>query len=496
MRRQRVVSRRSFLAFGGAVAGASCVFGLSGLARAAGSAAFDFYISPDGNDSNPGTQSAPWAITALNSKRAIYAGKRVGLLDGTYNVYPLAYPYIAGETPFLNVAGGLGASTPTVVEAVNPRRAVIDGSNGGKLLVDATRGGGGIIGAVGADRSNIQLRNLVIRNNYGAAVQFGYWASDGYVSGPRTTGIVLDGCEIYGTNSITDGTIRGFNCGAVSLMHVTAVVRNCYIHDAYGETLAKADHTAGIIAFDNVNSVYEYNTFKNVACAIRWKGGANARSTVRFNYVELDARNNICLSMDHHSAGAGESVIHNNVFVGNGTINFDVESFEVNPVHFFNNTCITGPYSGVSHFQASRDARFLHLYNNIFSRPGSIAGGDVQVTSDTWATLDHNCYPASGFRNLAFDVNSTSNYAAYTSLAAWVARVNSSLAGGESHSIQADPRFVNQGADADRYKLASTSPCSTAASDGGQMGAWGGGATKIGSYFGEGPTPPSLISVS
>src|SRR5688572_5831826 len=44
---------------------------------------FDYYISPTGSNNNPGTQSQPWALSALSTKPAI-AGKRIGLLDGTY----------------------------------------------------------------------------------------------------------------------------------------------------------------------------------------------------------------------------------------------------------------------------------------------------------------------------------------------------------------------------------------------------------------------------
>jgi hypothetical protein len=50
---------------------------------------FDFYISPTGSDGNPGTLKKLWAITAINTRRADYAGKRIGLLDGTYNLYAL-----------------------------------------------------------------------------------------------------------------------------------------------------------------------------------------------------------------------------------------------------------------------------------------------------------------------------------------------------------------------------------------------------------------------
>ena len=47
---------------------------------------FDYYVSTTGSDSNAGTLASPWAITAINTKQATYAGKRVGLLPGTYDV--------------------------------------------------------------------------------------------------------------------------------------------------------------------------------------------------------------------------------------------------------------------------------------------------------------------------------------------------------------------------------------------------------------------------
>ena len=50
---------------------------------------FDFYISTNGDDGNPGTVSSPWAITSLISNspnNSKIAGKRVGLIAGTYNV--------------------------------------------------------------------------------------------------------------------------------------------------------------------------------------------------------------------------------------------------------------------------------------------------------------------------------------------------------------------------------------------------------------------------
>src|SRR5579862_9370530 len=82
-------SRRTFLRYGGVVIGTSIVASSWPRWAAAQSASFDYYISPSGSDSNPGTQSQPWAITSLRSgspNRSKMAGHRVGVLPGTYNV--------------------------------------------------------------------------------------------------------------------------------------------------------------------------------------------------------------------------------------------------------------------------------------------------------------------------------------------------------------------------------------------------------------------------
>src|SRR5882724_10552131 len=54
-------------------------------------ATFDFYISPTGVNTNVGSLASPWAITAINTKQSAYAGKRLGILPGTYDVSGLMY---------------------------------------------------------------------------------------------------------------------------------------------------------------------------------------------------------------------------------------------------------------------------------------------------------------------------------------------------------------------------------------------------------------------
>src|SRR5205814_3005089 len=84
----RILTRRDTLALGAATATSLYLSG--GLLRSASAqTSFDFYIGPNGNDTNPGTLDQPWALTALNTKGSIYAGQTVGLLDGTYGIQTL-----------------------------------------------------------------------------------------------------------------------------------------------------------------------------------------------------------------------------------------------------------------------------------------------------------------------------------------------------------------------------------------------------------------------
>jgi hypothetical protein len=452
----------------------------------AGSGSFDFFIGPNGSDSNPGTQSQPWAITALNTKAATYAGKRVGLLDGTYLLYDMALPNIYYENALLNIAGGSSGS-PTVVQAVNARQAILDGSEDGAgtvFLNGGSQGGGALIGGVGSDRSHITLKDIVVRNHFGAAVLFAHTASSGHSESSKTTGIVVEGCEFHNTNGIT-GSIIGTNVAPVVFFHTSnAAIRWCYIHDTYGETLSQPDHNSGILWWDVHDSVIEYCTFKRGPNPIHLKGAANARATIRYNYLEMDpARSDTCIRSDEGQAG-GASYIHNNVMIGITAISWSTSPFKTAETHIFNNTFVGTTQSGVAHHQASSSSKWLRFYNNIiYGVTSSIPGGDLEFSADTWAVLNHNCYSTIGFKGRAYTPGSTSAYAEFASLSLWRTRVQSSLAGAESASLQANPLFVGTGTDANAYKLQAGSPCIGAGIGGVTMGAWGGAVapTQLGS---------------
>src|ERR1700722_14786747 len=107
-------TRRTLLKRGGCAALATAVPMLIRTARAQ-TTSYNFYISPTGSDSNPGTLTSPWSINAINTKQSTYAGKSVGVLPGTYNIYALCHALASSgsqQTAALSINGGTAGSPP------------------------------------------------------------------------------------------------------------------------------------------------------------------------------------------------------------------------------------------------------------------------------------------------------------------------------------------------------------------------------------------------
>jgi hypothetical protein len=83
------------------------------------SAAAEWYVSPDGKATNPGTKEAPWDIaSALDGRHQIAAGDTIYLLEGTYKRRP-------AELFEVRLAGT--SDKPIHVRPLSGKRARIDG---------------------------------------------------------------------------------------------------------------------------------------------------------------------------------------------------------------------------------------------------------------------------------------------------------------------------------------------------------------------------------
>jgi hypothetical protein len=456
---------------------------------------YDYYIGPSGSDSNPGTEGSPWAITAINSKRATYAGLTVGLLDGVYDCEAIIVANGDWPRAGLEVASGT-LGNPTIIKAINRGAAILDGSVGGGVpSVESPLIGQGSSSPSGANTGHVTLDGLVVRNSYSVGIQFWYGGSQNGSYVPTVTGITIKNCEVYDIANVS--TSEGNNSGGIRLSGVLApLVQNCYIHDCQGGN--STEHEGyGIISFTCYNGVVEYCTVKDCAVGFYAKQISNSSWTLRYNYFEaLTAKTGDRESGIFETSGGNDNttyVLHHNVV--NSRQWWPGYGFQL-PIlanyQLYNNTfyspgnMYTGGGAGVflnTHADSTVDG-----YNNIFFRNGTASSsGELGVTPASLETFDYNCYMASPkFANITNPA--TGAYSDVTSLASWRTATSKDAAS----ITTSDPLFDDPTSNTpEGFQLQGGSPCAATGKSNGlsggsnvDMGAWGNSApAQIGCDF-------------
>lgn len=485
-------SRRNLLKSGALIAGALLVPWRPRWADAQ-TVTFDYYISPTGSDSNPGTQAAPWAITAINTKQSVYAGKRVGLLDGTYNVYSLCQAG-AWNLAALVVNGGT-ASSPTVIAAVNPRKAILDAHNPSTGAYPSAICA--IIG-LGAANSvpnigNFIVDGLVLTGSNSAGFQCRQALGSGQGGVP---GVVLRNCEIYDLTSNSFGD----NPAAVDLQYTTGfLMQNCLIHPMLTSSSAQV---CGLLSFNCLNNTYEYSTIYAATMAMEEKEGPQGGTTVQYCYLENNSTSWAAIKDFAGGVPGQTTTFHHNIIVGQavGWENTDATNpsqISQESLLFYNNT-IYCPASfnafALSWYawgsgDATSPAAKEKIYNNIFYSNGG--GGLIRLNQGTVTLLDFNLYQpnSAAGSNIFYNSPGTTGYGPSYTLSSW-----QSSSGLDGNSKSGNPLFANPvSANPGGYQLGSGSPGLGAGRVGGvaggaacNMGAWDGAVTQIGCDFGSG----------
>jgi hypothetical protein len=498
-----MVTRRSLLKQGAyatlSVATASI---LGRTAYTQNSPGFDFYISTTGSDSNPGTLDKPWAITALNTRRADYAGKRVGLLDGTYNVYALSQAAPTSGTA-LAVNGGHNANTPTLVAAVNARKAILTGADpttGEYPTVTAAPLIGQGYNQV-VNKGNVILDGLSVTRAWGTGIFF-YPAQFPNQEG-GVTGIVVRNCEV--TDIIG---LEANNPGAIKLLYCTgALISNNTIHSI--QPTPPGINSSAIFSFLCRSNIYEYNTIFDCYTAIHDKNPRNGNHTFRYNYVDLAGENAFHALHDCVGGDPGDVVtVHNNIFAAPGTwYGSGISVPSKQGLLFYNNTCYCrskeggGIYYPASGSQVSPSA-MVTFYNNILycEQPAGWAGA-VRYCEGTVALSNYNVYRVDPGQRGIFGLSPVSDAHGapklYT-LSAW-----QKATGQDANSIASLASAASlfggaKGPGAASYTLGSAVARNfgrvNGVSSGAPVdaGAWGGDVKRIGCDFGPAPRAPVL----
>lgn len=481
---------------------------------------FDFYISTSGSDANSGTLSSPWAITAINTKQATYAGKRVGIVVGTYDVSSLMGTNEG--VPALNVAGGT-VNSQTVIGSsdangfYSPRVAVLD-----------AKGASGFYGGSNANISPV-LGNNGSGVNVGyftlqglKVVNFSYWAIYiGLAPGgtPVEPNVILQDLELTGGNGDFATGTDGVNLAPIVNVGTTnLLIDNCYIHDNQGSSTVNgrahfsAYYQWGEFAPGGVptsGTTIQYCTIVNSG-GLHGKEANQQGTTIQYCYIDWSAgpngQNGSCIQgFDGASTSQGATAllglnqatnIHHNILV-QGIQGMDLEA-ELNEggwttaCNVYNNSFVNGrasaPQEFFRWFENASGSRLLTFYNNGFydngfHPPGSY--GYMLVNSDAPTLLDYNAYGGGSSWNTVSPgaINSGTGLTNYTTLAAWKAAISA-----DSNSIStASNPFTNNGSRALQYQIGSSSPWYQAGRVGGSgstacnLGAWDGTVTRIGS---------------
>jgi hypothetical protein len=500
-------TRRDVLLSGGATIAASLATSLlpRWAAAATSGTTFDYYISPTGSDGNAGTSASPWALTALNTKRSTYAGKRVGVLPGTYSCLTLVGGSYTGsfDTPAFCIAGG-SASSPTVIQSTTPLGAVL---NAGATSSNNPNGQP-LIGTIGptAGAGYITLDGFEIKNCYNRAISAGQNTGASF-SGTRLPGLAIQNCYVH---DITNNIGAANPTGITVYSSQGAVIQNNYITNMY-DNYSRA---SGIEIWTSYGTITQYNSVISNSTqqsgGILHKNSSQHNNTVRYNFIDMTKSGSggtYGLIVDDDGDGSTTDYIYNNVIVADCPVQasaIDVGNFpsSLNNQVWYNNTFAGIPNCSVGSWIRFGAPSTIKFYNNIISRGTTGGRGDLDTSASALALVDYNCYPATP--SLGLSANGSTNYpgSLTSNIASWAATLPSSTVGKDAHSLAASPSFVASGSGAARYKLQSGSPCIGKGSTNGttsgtatDIGAWGNGATQVGSSLSPGavlPAAPAL----
>lgn len=338
--------------------------------------AFDFFITPNGDDNNNGlTPGTGWSLSALNSKQATYAGKNIGIVGDVAGVQtPITQTSIGGVTKTLyataqaqpgnfsgcifNINGGTSIASTYVASCdssgvYKARWAVIDFS---------------LPGSGGATVPTVASAFLGQNFNLGSVPNGGFLTIDGLVMKYFTQAMlvcsnvagtllnfVCKNCEISNGGNVPSNQ----NPAAIYLSGCMApVITNNKIHDLQTIT-GGATAPWGMCAlatFPGSSSaapamVVTHNTFYN-CISILTKNGHQTFADCSYNYLDHgafgSANNGTDLAqgaLTGHSPGPGQtSFIHHNIFLG--ALNLHAQTSTANiagTVQAFNNTIYGSP---------------------------------------------------------------------------------------------------------------------------------------------------------
>ncbi len=439
---------------------------------------FDFYIGPSGSDSNDGlTTETPWAITALNTKRASYAGNSVGILDGTYDVSEFdSYDTEDGNTAIFGIASGTTES-PTLIKSVNPRGAILNAKNGSDvrsthpIMGTTFTSVGGNVGGTG---------NTIIDGIHftGAKYSMLWWYS-GTTSSWGGSGLIIRNCDFsdqYYEEPDNAPAIMITGCDA-------PLIQNCRFRDI--DVNGTGGGAVGVQLYSCRRSVIEKCTGYNIDRLVDDKhansGGGRLESTIVRYCHTYSTRNPTLFGFDNWQGDTDDAPfeayeIYGNLFRIGANEALESHSGGVvgqSSTKIHGNTIIVaGTPAAIIARVVADEAMACDFYNNLIHRAsGSAPGdGDYAISEGAIGVQDYNGYPTSFNVCIITPINDPGGtFVDHTTLSAI-----RTATGQEAGSNTGTPTFTGSGDLATDYQL----QVGSFGRDMGRVGGLSGGASR------------------
>ena len=381
-----------------------------------GGITFDRFIAPNGDDNNDGlTPATAWSITALNSKQAIYSGKKVGIIGdvggtqtpiqyGTVNgVQTTLFSLLSSGVTALNTNGGTAASR-TVIASCNSSGvytrgwAIIDPSNpagGAHPSTDSINlMGWSKFGTLPPHADYITFDGLTLRNFCYSGICL--------ACSSTASNITIQNCEFYGVTTAATGN----NPGAIRFDATSgAQVLNCKFHDCVASSGTFAPAYSGVFSYNSTALTVTSCTFYNIGASVQQKD-ANQDAVISYCYMDYGSfgvvTGNPYGCYYEGMTGAGRTTtIHHCIMLGPMYLQGGSPTNFSGDYEFYNNTMdVVNLSNPLFYWQQPNSGGTFHAFNNVFyEQGGSWTGGSQygvgKFTGANGTTLpqwDYNYY--------------------------------------------------------------------------------------------------------
>jgi hypothetical protein len=390
-----------------------------------------YYVSPSGNDGNPGTAAAPWR-TVTKAANTLTAGSTVIVKPGTY--YESLIPARSGA-----------ADNLITFKAETQGTAVLDGQNSRANGVDVKRTPASYIRIDGFEIRNF-TSSAVYLNDWGTALTAGIEVANCSIHDNAGDALnfrnskdsLIDNCDIY-SNGKTAIAVGG-KTGSINL-----VVRGCKIHNNV------QDGFQG----NSTNSVVEYCTFYD-----QWWGTTHQDAFQLDAYTNLTIRYNVVsdfTQLVYGGPASGDVGVCDGLYVY-GNVFFDSQYWAGK-----GGTC---PAIFIDSSKGAAGSTILHtqIYNNTFlylgdgQKPVLLYGSsgtridDVRIYNNVY----YQCRGTAGGNTYDIGSQATNvrcDYNCYYNMLP--------MPGQDAHSIRTNPKLTSytQGAATFDVRLQADSPC-------------------------------------